>query len=210
MIELLKPWVINIVAIIIFVIIADIILPEGSIKSFVKVIIGLFVLMAIIQPLIHLKNVRYDFEKSYMQTSLMLDTGGDYRGKEVLSNYQKVKALEIYETNLKDQIATAVAYKNSMDKNKIEVILDINKDDKSSEFGLIRSLKVILPSDDDKSRIEKIKKVEVGEEEKVIYKEEQEYNFNEKTSSEEIIDMLSKMLGIDRDKVQVKLSVDKD
>lgn len=210
MIELLRPWVINIVAIIIFVIIADIILPDGSIKRFVKVIVGLFVLLAIIQPLIYIKDIRYDFEKSYLQTSIALSQENEMQDKEVLGNFQRAKALELYEANLKDQIATAVSYKSSIDKSDIDVILDIVKDQKSSEFGRLNNVQVILTSIEDKSSIEKIKKVEIGKEEKVIYKEEQEYNFNEKTSSEEIIDMLSKMLGIDRDKIQVRLAVDKD
>lgn len=210
MIELLKPWVINIVAIIIFVIIADIIMPEGSIKRFVKVIVGLFVLLAIIQPLIHIKDIRYDFEKSYVETSIILSGEGDLQDKEVMGRFQKTKALEIYEANLKNQIASAVSYRKSIDKRSIEVFLDINKDEESNEFGRLNNVEVILPSNKDKSQIEKIKKVEIGKEEKVIYKEEQEYNFNEKTSSEEIIDMLSKMFGIDRGKVQVKLAVEKD
>ena len=124
MIELLKPWVINIVVITIFVIIADIILPEGSIKRYVRVIIGIFVLLAIIQPLINIKNIRFDFEKSYLETSIKLDSKSDIKDKEVLSAYQKDKALEIYESKLIEQIITAVSYKKSIDKKNIEVILN--------------------------------------------------------------------------------------
>ena len=53
-------------------------------------------------------------------------------------------------------------------------------------------------------------KVKIGNDEKVIYKEEKEYNLNEKTSSDEICEMLSKMLGIDKNKIQVKLAVEKE
>ncbi|MCQ1529823.1 stage III sporulation protein AF [Lutispora saccharofermentans] len=210
MIELLKPWVINIVVITIFVIIADIILPEGSIKRYVRVIIGIFVLLAIIQPLINIKNIRFDFEKSYLETSIKLDSKSDIKDKEVLSAYQKDKALEIYESKLIEQIITAVSYKKSIDKKNIEVILNINKDKQSSEFGLLNNVKVIICPGEEMSQIEKIKKVKIGNDEKVIYKEEKEYNLNEKTSSDEICEMLSKMLGIDKNKIQVKLAVEKE
>ena len=210
MIELLKPWVINIVVITIFVIIADIILPEGSIKRYVRVIIGIFVLLAIIQPLINIKNIRFDFEKSYLETSIKLDSKSDIKDKEVLSAYQKDKALEIYESKLIEQIITAVSYKKSIDKKNIEVILNINKDKQSSEFGLLNNVKVIICPGEEMSQIEKIKKVKIGNDEKVIYKEEKEYNLYEKTSSDEICEMLSKMLGIDKNKIQVKLAVEKE
>lgn len=210
LIELLRPWVINIVVITIFVIITDIILPEGSIKQYVRVIIGIFVLLAIIQPLINIKNIRFDFEKSYLETSIKLDNKSHINEKEVLSTYQKDKALELYKSKLIEQIITAVSYKKSIDKKNIEVILNINKDKKSSEFGLLNDVQVIICPGEEMSQIGKIKKVKIGNDEKVIYKEEKEYNLNEKTSSDEICEMLSKMLGIDKNKIQVKLAVEKE
>lgn len=210
LIELLRPWVINIVVITIFVIITDIILPEGSIKRYVRVIIGIFVLLAIIQPLINIKNIRFDFEKSYLETSIKLDNKSHINEKEVLSTYQKDKALEIYKSKLIEQIITAVSYKKSIDKKNIEVILNINKDKKSSEFGLLNDVQVIICPGGGMSQIDKIKKVKIGNDEKVIYKEEKEYNLNEKTSSDEICEMLGKMLGIDKNKIQVKLAVEKE
>lgn len=210
MIEFLKPWVINIVIIILFVIITDIILPDGSMKRYVRVIIGIFVLLAIIQPFIHIKDIKYDFEKSYIESSIILDNKNLLDDKEVLGKYQKIKALEIYEKNLTDKITAAISYKESISKNSIVIKLDINKDHQDSKFGTLNSVQVLIPKEEQTGNIEKIKKVEIGKEEKVIYKQEKEYNFNDKTSSDEIRDMLSKMLGIDKDKVQVKLAVERD
>jgi len=210
LIEFLKPWVINIVIIILFVIITDIVLPDGSMKRYVRVIIGIFVLLAIIQPFIHIKDIKYDFEKSYIETSIILDNKNLLDDKEVLGKYQKIKALEIYEKNLTDKITAAISYKESISKNSIVVKLDINKDHQDSKFGTLNSVQVLIPKEEQTGNIEKIKKVEIGKEEKVIYKQEKEYNFNDKTSSDEIRDMLSKMLGINKDKVQVKLAVERD
>jgi len=210
LIEFLKPWVINIVIIILFVIITDIVLPDGSMKRYVRVIIGIFVLLAIIQPFIHIKDIKYDFEKSYIETSIILDNKNLLDDKEVLGKYQKIKALEIYEKNLTDKITAAISYKESISKNSIVVKLDINKDHQDSKFGTLNSVQVLIPKEEQTGNIEKIKKVEIGKEEKVLYKQEKEYNFNDKTSSDEIRDMLSKMLGINKDKVQVKLAVERD
>ncbi|WP_372995647.1 stage III sporulation protein AF [Lutispora sp.] len=208
MIEFLRNWVINIVIIIIFVIITDVVLPEGNIKKYVRVIIGTFVLLTIIKPFISITDLANDFERTYIETNVVLNTDKKLLDKEVLNSYQNAKAIEIYESRLKDQIASAVSYKASVDKKNIDVSLDINKNQNSNDFGLINSVIVIIYNQKKGDKIEKIKKVRIGEEEKVIYNEVEEYNFNEKTSTADIRNMLSEILGINKDKVQVKLFVE--
>ena len=210
MIEFLRNWVINIVIIIIFVIITDVVLPEGNIKKYVRVIIGTFVLLTIIKPFISITDLANDFERTYIETNVVLNTDKKLLDKEVLNSYQNAKAIEIYESRLKDQIASAVSYKASVDKKNIDVSLDINKNQNSNDFGLINSVIVIIYNQKKGDKIEKIKKVRIGEEEKVIYNEVEEYNFNEKTSTADIRNMLSEILGINKDKVQVKLFVEMD
>ena len=208
MIEFLRNWVINIVIIIIFVIITDVVLPEGNIKKYVRVIIGTFVLLTIIKPFISITDLANDFERTYIETNVVLNTDKKLLDKEVLNSYQNAKAIEKYESRLKDQIASAVSYKASVDKKNIDVSLDINKNQNSNDFGLINSVIVIIYNQKKGDKIEKIKKVRIGEEEKVIYNEVEEYNFNEKTSTADIRNMLSEILGINKDKVQVKLFVE--
>lgn len=208
--EFLRGWIINIVIIIIFLTITDITLPESGVKKYIRVIIGTFVLLTIIKPLMNLSDVANDFQKSYFETSITLNGEKELIDKEVLNSYQSMKAIGIYESKLKDQIVSAVSYKTTIDKNNIKVVLDINKNQDSSEFGSINNVSIILNAKEKTNGIEKIKKVEIGEEEKVIYKKEEEYNFNEKTSTDEIRNMLSEILGIKKDKVQVKLLVEKN
>lgn len=208
--EFLRGWIINIVIIIIFLTITDITLPESGVKKYIRVIIGTFVLLTIIKPLMNLSDVANDFQKSYFETSITLNGEKELIDKEVLNSYQSMKAIGIYESKLKDQIVSAVSYKTTIDKNNIKVVLDVNKNQDSSEFGSINNVSIILNAKEKTNGIEKIKKVEIGEEEKVIYKKEEEYNFNEKTSTDEIRNMLSEILGIKKDKVQVKLLVEKN
>ncbi|MGI5998352.1 MAG: stage III sporulation protein AF, partial [Lutispora sp.] len=192
------------------VIITDVVLPEGNIKKYVRVIIGTFVLLTIIKPFISITDLANDFERTYIETNVVLNTDKKLLDKEVLNSYQNAKAIEIYESRLKDQIASAVSYKASVDKKNIDVSLDINKNQNSNDFGLINSVIVIIYNQKKGDKIEKIKKVRIGEEEKVIYNEVEEYNFNEKTSTADIRNMLSEILGINKDKVQVKLFVEMD
>ncbi|SHI92770.1 stage III sporulation protein AF [Lutispora thermophila] len=210
MMEFIRNWIINIVIVIIFLTITDIVLPEGSVKKYIKVIIGTFVLLTIIQPLINISDVSSNFQKSYLETSIILNGEKELIDKEVLSSYQSMKAIDIYESKLKDQIASAISYKTSINKNNINIVLDINKNQHSNEFGSINNVSITLNTHKEVNNIEKVKKVDIREKEKVIYVKEEEYNFNEKTLTDEIKNMLSEILGIKRDKVQVKLLFVKD
>lgn len=210
MIEFLRSWVLNIVIIIIFITITDVVLPEGNIKKYVRVIIGTFVLLTIIKPFINITDIANDFERAYIEANVVLNGDNELFDKEVLSSYQNKKAIEIYESKLKDMITSAVSYKTSINKKNIDVTININKNQDSSEFGMISNISVIIDNQEKEGKIEKIKKVRIGEEEKVIYNEAEEYNFNEKTSTADIRNMLSEMLGIDNNKVQVKLIAEKN
>lgn len=208
LIDFLRQWVINIVIVIIFVIITDVILPEGSIKKYVKIIIGTFILLTIIKPFMNIKNISDDFYKSYKEMSIALNGEKELIDTEVLSSYQKLKAMEIYESKLKEQIISAVSYKTSLDRSNIDVILDIDKNQESNKYGMINNVLVIMNMDDKTDKIEKIKKVEIGNREKVIYKDETEYTFSEKKSTDDVRNMLSEILSIGKDNIQVKLSVE--
>jgi len=210
LIEFLRSWVLNIVIIIIFITITDVVLPEGNIKKYVRVIIGTFVLLTIIKPFINITDIANDFERAYIEANVVLNGDNELFDKEVLSSYQNKKAIEIYESKLKDMITSAVSYKTSINKKNIDVTININKNQDSSEFGMISNISVIIDNQEKEGKIEKIKKVRIGEEEKVIYNEAEEYNFNEKTSTADIRNMLSEMLGIDNNKVQVKLIAEKN
>ena len=73
---------------------------------------------------------------------------------------------------------------------------------------MINNVLVIMNMDDKTDKIEKIKKVEIGNREKVIYKDETEYTFNEKKSTDDVRNMLREILSIGKDNIQVKLSVE--
>lgn len=132
MIEFLRSWVLNIVIIIIFITITDVVLPEGNIKKYVRVIIGTFVLLTIIKPFINITDIANDFERAYIEANVVLNGDNELFDKEVLSSYQNKKAIEIYESKLKDMITSAVSYKTSINKKNIDVTININKNQDSS------------------------------------------------------------------------------
>lgn len=200
----------NIVIVIFFLIISDILLPEGSIKQYVKVILGLFVVLVVIKPMIEIKRIDYDFQDTYKETASFLEdnqVGEDY---QVLNTYSREKAIDIYENNIRKMILNTIVQDDSINKEYIYVELDIEKDYLSSDFGSLRQVIVSMPDNLNNKKVDNIRKIKIQRDKNVIYKDKEEYNFNDKTSIEELRNKLSKLLYINKENIQINLTIDKN
>lgn len=205
---MIKPWITNIVFVMFFLILTDLLLPEGNIKQYVKVILGLFVLIAITKPFIEMKNINITFQNTYLETSAFLEKNSLAYDVEVLNTYQKEKTIKIYEDSIKNMVINRIAQEISIDKKNIDVQLEIEKNYRSTDFGKLKYILVTIPEKSDNANIERIKKVSILESKNVIYKDEKEYNFNDKTSTKNLKNLLSKLLSINQDNIQVKLTLE--
>lgn len=200
----------NIIFVIFFLIISDILLPEGNIKQYVKLILGLFVILVIIKPFIEMKHINDFFENTYIETSSFLESNPLSNNFEVLNTYHKEKVIDIYENNIKKMVLNMVSQEKSIDKDDILVDLEIEKNYEDPNFGSLKYIIVTMPDKSNDSNIQSIKKVRILGSKNVIYKDEKEYNFNDKTYREELKNKLSKLLYINENNIQIRLTVDKE
>lgn len=207
MVEILKIWVMNIVVVIFFLLISDILLPDGNVKQYIKVIIGLLVILIIIKPLLGLKSISSNFEDIYIETAAFLETDSYEMDVETLSTYQKEKAVSLYEDYIKKMILDAASRELKVEERSIDVRIDT--DDKNTPgLAMVRQVEITVHENLDSSNIEKIKKVHILDSKKVINKDENEYNFSEKTYTEDLKNVITKLLPIDKDNIKVDFTVD--
>ena len=207
LIEILRPWIMNIVIVIFFLLLTDMILPEGNIKQYVKVILGLFIILVIIEPLTGIKSISTNFENIYIETAAFLETDSINMGVEALNNYHKEKALELYKENIEKSVVNTVSKELSIDSSMIKVQLEL-EDDTDAYSGMIEYIIISIPDKRDNAFIDKIKKVEISNDKKVIYKDEKEYNFNDKAYTEELKNMLTKLLPVKKENIEIKFTID--
>ena len=207
LIEILRPWIMNIVIVIFFLLLTDMILPEGNIKQYVKVIMGLFIIFVIIKPLTGIKSISTNFENIYIETAAFLETDSINMGVEALNNYHKEKALELYKENIEKSVVNTVSKELSIDSGMIKVQLEL-EDDTDAYSGMIEYIIISIPDKRDNAFIDKIKKVEISNDKKVIYKDEKEYNFNDKAYTEELKNMLTKLLPVKKENIEIKFTID--
>lgn len=132
MISFISSWAQGIIVAVIIATIIEMILPEGSSKKYIKVVIGIYILFVIVTPVIN------QFSKETINVSSIIDYEFEGETKQVssssLEESNSLNIKNIYEMNLKSDIKNKIQGKGFIvDDVKVEILDDdeytINKID---------------------------------------------------------------------------------
>ena len=145
-IELLSTWAKNLVIFIIVISFLEMILPDGNIGKFVKITIGLIIILVIINPFIKLVEGDIDIEKEVFKN---IEKQYNYREEDqsefTFNQDEQVKTLYL------EEIKTGIE-NNIISKTKYSLLtsnIEINEDKNSENYGMIKSLELTLIEDVD-------------------------------------------------------------
>jgi len=121
MISFISTWAQGIIVVVIIATIIEMILPEGSSKKYIKVVIGIYILFVIVTPIIN------KFSKQSIDVSSVIDYEFEGETKQVSSsNLEERNNLNIksmYEMNLKSDIKNKIQGKGFVvDNVKVEIL----------------------------------------------------------------------------------------
>lgn len=145
MVNFLRSWVLNIVTIIIFVTFLEILLPNSSIKKYIKMIVGLLIMLVILSPVLELVNGNIKIENEILKTSAQIEQKSLQANASQLENEQNKQMVAMYKKNMENDIRDRIEH-----ENKVEVLninLDIDENINSQTFGSIYMLHITLSMD---------------------------------------------------------------
>ncbi|MCX7695082.1 MAG: stage III sporulation protein AF [Caloramator sp.] len=158
MINFLKSWITTIVTLIIFLTLAELILPENSIKKYSKFVIGVIVILNILVPVFKLFDKSFNleanlsvFEKKYEPIL------NNKENANQLQNKMKETTINEFKEKLKENIEKDVL-KNTGKKISVKRI-DVNTQFGSDAFGSINYIEL---KKEDSSDIKPVEKVVIG------------------------------------------------
>lgn len=135
-VEVLSGWVKQIMQVVIFAGIIELILPDSGIRRFVRVVIGLFIMLAVLQPII-------DFLQSDHLT--VMASIGRYRSAEgrlsagIPKDASHTVARELYVKAVNEQIRTLLEADAAVKLVSIDTVLD---EEAARGAGSIKSMVV--------------------------------------------------------------------
>lgn len=147
MIDFLKNWVEQIVLAVIVISIFEMIIPNGNIKKYIKVVLALYVVFCMISPFVKAENL---FDLKRLETI-------DIQNKSTINQESTDKRLqELYMDEIKSNIKTKVKeYGYKVKKIKI----DANLQQSSSMAGIHKIELIVLKADS--NFIENIENIDI-------------------------------------------------
>lgn len=161
MLDAISTLVRNVTIIVIIAGFLEMLLPNGEIKRFVKVVLGLFILVSMLNPLLSL------FDKKVVSEVLAWqDTTENSKLNSILSQGEKIsaemnqKALDMYRKNLAKQIETMVKLVKGVAWVEANVNMEINKANPSYEaIDKVVLVVGMMKKEGEKEEGEEIKKI---------------------------------------------------
>ncbi len=140
--EFLREWIITIISTIIFITFVEILVPNSNHKRYIDMVVGFLIVIVILNPLTNIINEEINFEEGIIKTSNELELAtAKNRAINVKSNNTEV-TMKLYKDKISKQL------KNRIEENTKylveEVIVQIEDDTESVNFGLINSFNITL------------------------------------------------------------------
>lgn len=121
--DILKELVRNIVVIVLLTTFLDLLLPSSSMQRFVKVVMGLFILVALLNPILELLSRGQDFEVFSWQHTKMAANSSVLLGRERLNEVNEQLFRDNYRQRLEKQMETFLKLVEGAEGIQVQVTL---------------------------------------------------------------------------------------
>lgn len=148
MLDFIRQWVVNIVTLVLFIVIIEMLLPGGKMKKYISLVTGTILIIVIINPLTGLTGKKFDFTASQTKSGSLLEKAQIRKEGKNLEQAQLNQIVEVYRKNIIDQLEQNAEEIEGVKDARADVI--INEDYQSAAFGEIKRAYISITADDTK------------------------------------------------------------
>lgn len=134
--EWMRSWITSIAGTVIFSTICEILLPDGNMKKYVRVILGMLLVFAVAKPLADFRST------DAPDLGLPVQKSQAYAAHIEMEEVQKAQVMNVYSSNLQKKIKASVEQGCGISGKITDVALNIS--DKKESFGEIQAISVSI------------------------------------------------------------------
>ncbi len=138
MLEFIKNWTVNIVTLVLFIVMIEMLLPKGRIKKYVNLLTGTILIIAIIEPFTGFFGRSFDFSAYQTAAAGTMDRKEIEKAGRLLEEEQVKQTIGIYRNRIIEQIERQAKEVEGVRGARADVI--INEDHQSVTFGEIKRI----------------------------------------------------------------------
>jgi stage III sporulation protein AF len=192
-VEFLKGWVLNIITLVMFIVLLEILLPSGKLKKIINLVSGFILIVAIVKPFGSFFNSKITLNEFQIINSNFIDKKELEYSSRIIEEKQKQQVTEIYRKKLINSIEERL--KNVKKITDVEADIVIDENYMSENFGEIKKVfvkfKLVEEHSNNGSNFFEIKRIEVKSNDKKNKSE----NFDE-NMQDEVKLIISELLEI--------------
>ncbi len=158
MISEITVWVKGIVLVVIFAAFLELLLPVGSMQRFVRVIMGLFIMLSILNPIIELLHKHWIPDNITVMGTSARNTADIKRAVDQAIENRETVTVNKYRTDLSRQIRAIVMAIDGVSDAKVDITLESGAQGK---LGTISAITVFVRTGETKAD-QKVEKVNIG------------------------------------------------
>lgn len=158
MLGFLKDWILNIAALVLFIVIIEMLMPSGRMKKYCGLVTGVILIIAIINPFLKFFSGNLNFDDIQVTNSNFIDRLEIEKNSKLLKEEQMKQITEVYRKKIIKQLEDSARKSKGVYEAKGDVI--INEDYNSESFGEIKRVYLEINTSGDKSDIRPVAKVE--------------------------------------------------
>lgn len=165
MVAFIKDWVLNIVTLVLFIVIIEMLVPSGRMKKYAGLVTGFVLIIAIINPFVGLLGGKVNLADSLASGAGFLDRAEIKKDSSLLEEQQMKQIVEVYRKKIIGRLEQSALDTEGVTGAKADVI--INEDYNSGNFGEIKRAFLQIEVNGDKNSIKpvsKVEKVRIGDE----------------------------------------------
>lgn len=169
MIGFIKDWAVNIVMLVLFIVMTEMLLPGGKIKKYANLMTGTVLIIAIIDPFAGFFSKGFDFSASQTAAARTMDRNEIEKAGKLLEEEQVKQTTELYRRKIIEQIEQHAMEVEGVADAEADVI--INEDHMSETFGEIKRIYISVgvdragerqTSSDSAPAVEKVGRIRIG------------------------------------------------
>ena len=157
MIDFLRNWVVNIVTLVVFVMLIEMMLPSGKVKKIVNLVTGFILVIGLINPVLELFEKEIDLKEFQLAGSNYIDKKEVMINSEVLEERQIRQITNAYREKIIAQLKSVA--KDIKEVKEAEADVIINEDYTSERFGEVKKVYLYLSLEDESEQVKHILEV---------------------------------------------------
>ena len=124
MVDFIRQWIVNIVTLVLFIVLIEMLLPSGKMKKYAGLVTGTILIIAIISPLLGLFGKNFDFAALQTMSSNTLDKLQVEKDSKLLEKKQMEQIVEVYRTKIIEQLEENAKEVEGVGQVKADVIFN--------------------------------------------------------------------------------------